>query len=349
MYARAWMQWVGGLGIVALSFVFVIGPGKLARKLAGYEGHGEDIVGSTRSLAQRALIVYTLLTVLCTLLLLTFNVDIFSAISHAFAAVSTGGFSIYDNSLAGLPGFHIAVIVLFFSLCGSIPLLLYYDSTQHGWRFFFRNAQFKALVTCSVLLIVMMTWSLYANSALTLGDAFTHGALLAVSAQTTTGFTTISLAKLDNTSQILLILSMTVGGSLGSTAGGIKLFRLLIFLKLLQVILQRSALPSHAVIEPDLQREKLKSEDIEKAFVVILLYITTILLSWLLFVIYGYPGIEALFEVTSATATVGLSTGISRAELEPLLKGVLCFDMLAGRLEIIALLIMFYPKNWISH
>jgi trk system potassium uptake protein TrkH len=64
--------------------------------------------------------------------------------------------------------------------------------------------------------------------------------------------------------------------------------------------------------------------------------------------LFGYDPLDALFEVVSATATVGLSTGISRPELETVLKGVLCFDMLAGRLEIIALLVILYPRNWVG-
>jgi len=71
-------------------------------------------------------------------------------------------------------------------------------------------------------------------------------------------------------------------------------------------------------------------------------------LSWLPFVYLGYDPLDALFEVTSACGTVGLSTGISRPELEPALKGLLCFDMLAGRLEIVALLVVLYPRSWIG-
>lgn len=71
-----------------------------------------------------------------------------------------------------------------------------------------------------------------------------------------------------------------------------------------------------------------------------------VFLSWLAFVAHGYRGIDALFEVVSATATVGLSAGIARPALEPLLKLVLCLDMLAGRVEIFALLVVLHPGTW---
>jgi trk system potassium uptake protein TrkH len=83
-----------------------------------------------------------------------------------------------------------------------------------------------------------------------------------------------------------------------------------------------------------------------RAMQVILLFVIITLLSWSAFVIMGYDPLDALFEVASATGTVGLSSGIARPELESILKGVLCFDMLAGRLEIIALLVILYPRNW---
>ena len=85
-----------------------------------------------------------------------------------------------------------------------------------------------------------------------------------------------------------------------------------------------------------------------RALQLILLFIGVAFLSWIPFVVMGYDPLDALFEVVSACGTVGLSSGISRSELEPILKGVLCFDMLAGRVEIIALLIVLYPRNWIG-
>ena len=71
-----------------------------------------------------------------------------------------------------------------------------------------------------------------------------------------------------------------------------------------------------------------------------------VLISWLIFVYYGYPPLDALFEVVSATGTVGLSTGITDTDLPAVLKGLLCVDMMVGRVEIVALLIVLYPPTW---
>jgi trk system potassium uptake protein TrkH len=132
----------------------------------------------------------------------------------------------------------------------------------------------------------------------------------------------------------------------GSTAGGIKIVRLLILIRLLQIMIRRVALPRHAVIEPRLNGHRLGDDEIQRALLVILLYAVVMVLSWIPFVAYGYDPLDALFEVVSATGTVGLSVGITSAALEPVLKGVLCVDMLLGRVEVFALLVLCHPMTW---
>jgi trk system potassium uptake protein TrkH len=139
---------------------------------------------------------------------------------------------------------------------------------------------------------------------------------------------------------------MTIGGGVGSTAGGIKLLRLLIVIRMVQLFIQRTAMPSHAFTQPRLAGKPLEADDLQRATLIILLFTALVFVSWLVFVASGQPPINALFEVVSATGTVGLSTGITGPNLSSLLKVVLCVDMLAGRLEIVAFLILFYPRTW---
>jgi trk system potassium uptake protein TrkH len=143
-----------------------------------------------------------------------------------------------------------------------------------------------------------------------------------------------------------MIGSMLIGGSVGSTAGGFKLLRLLLLLRLLQLVLVRTAAPRHAVIDVRLAGRRVDDEDLWRAMLLMVMFMLLVFLSWLAFVAHGYPALDALFEVASASGTVGLSSGITRPDLEPLLKAVLCFDMLAGRVEIFALLVVLYPGTW---
>ena len=152
--------------------------------------------------------------------------------------------------------------------------------------------------------------------------------------------------QLDAGSKLVLIFSMLVGGGAGSTAGGFKLLRLLIAASVFRLILLRTCLPKHAVIEPRLAGRRLQDEEIHAALLLIVLFVAVVALSWLPFVAMGYGPLDSLFEVVSATGTVGLSVGLTSATLPPLLKGILCIDMLMGRLEIMAWLVMLYPGTW---
>jgi len=177
-------------------------------------------------------------------------------------------------------------------------------------------------------------------------QVFHHAPLLAFSAQTTAGFSSIPCSQLDAGSKLVLIFSMLVGGGLGSTAGGFKLLRLLMAASVFRLILLRTCLPKHAVIEPRLAGRRLQEEEIRAALLLILLFVAVVALSWLPFVAMGYNPLDSLFEVVSATGTVGLSAGLTSATLPAPLKGILCVDMLMGRLEIIAWLVMLYPGTW---
>ena len=139
---------------------------------------------------------------------------------------------------------------------------------------------------------------------------------------------------------------MAIGGEMGSTAGGIKIIRLLILARLVQFAVRRNSVPSHAVIEPRLNGQRIEAQALTEVLTFTALFGATAFLSWIPFLWLGHDPLDSLFEIVSAMGTVGLSTGITRSELHPLLKAVLCLDMLAGRLEIIALLVLVDPRNW---
>jgi trk system potassium uptake protein TrkH len=134
----------------------------------------------------------------------------------------------------------------------------------------------------------------------------------------------------------------------GSTAGGIKLLRLLIVLRLLQLVLVRTALPRHAVVMPRIAGRRVGDAEITALLAFLSGLGLLVLASWIVFVAAGHPAFPAFLEVIAAVSTSGLSTGITGPDLAWHLKFLLIFDMLAGRLEIIALIILFYPATWIG-
>ena len=117
---------------------------------------------------------------------------------------------------------------------------------------------------------------------------------------------------------------------------------------MLYVFLQRPALPRQAVAEASLGKRRLEPDEIQGALSIVFVFLAVIGVSWLVFVGMGYNPLDSLFEVVSATGTVGLSSGITGPGLPSVLKGILSADMLLGRLEIIALLVLLYPRTWIG-
>ena len=348
LFARAWMQWYGGLGIVVLSIALLMGHRAAARRLADPVESGEALVATARTHARHSLVVYVCLSLLGLALVWPLAGDGFDALLLVLSAVSTGGFSAFDNGLAGL-GSMTAAAVLVVSLLGAVSLPVYWRMVHAGpgggLRALFRDLESHALLAGCLLVGGLLTWLAWEHG---MARPWYHGMLMGISALSTTGFATLSVADMDPTSKLIMIVAMLVGGSVGSTAGGFKLLRLLILMRLLQLSLRRLAMPPHAVAQPYLSGHKLDNDDIQKSLQLILLFTGITLLSWLAFVAAGYDPLDALFEVASACGTAGLSSGITRPELEPVLKGVLCFDMLAGRLEVIALLLVLYPRNWIG-
>jgi trk system potassium uptake protein TrkH len=344
---RAWMQWYGGLGIAVFSLALVFGHLAGARRLVGLDRQ-EDLHASTRTYARQVLLAYLVLTLLALLALWLSLGDGLQALLHALAAVSTGGFSGYDQSLADMPSRIAPYLTIGTALLGALPLLLYYQIvSRRSWRLA-GDPEWWALPLTVALVALLLVLVLHAEDGMNWSDALHHGVLLGASAQTTAGFSTLPVGELGDSAKLLLIMAMLGGGSVGSTAGGIKLLRLLILAKLVSLILRRTAMPRHAVTTMRLGGRTLETEEIQRALVVILLFILTVVLSWAIMVASGQPVVDALFEVVSAVGTVGLSSGIVSHDLATGLKLLLCLDMLLGRLEIVALLVLIYPPTWLG-
>jgi trk system potassium uptake protein TrkH len=337
LFTRAWMQWFGGLGIVVLSLALAFGRIADMRQLADAASEEEDLVSGVRLHARQVLAVYLVLTAAGFGLVLGAGLPLFKALIHTLSAVSTGGFSTLPDSLAGLDR-RAQLALLTAAFLGALPLPLFYRVFARGARELVRDPELRALAAAACL-VALLLWLL--------GRVAPADALMqALSAQTGTGFSTLDVGALEPQAKWVLVLSMVTGAGVGSTAGGVKLLRVLILLRVIQFAILRAQTPRHAVLQPSLAGRLLEPAQIEHALLVLLLFPLVILCSWLPFLAMGHDPLNALLEVVSATATVGLSTGITGPELAPWLKAVLTLDMLAGRVEVFALLVLLYPGTW---
>lgn len=349
LFARAWMQWIGGLGIVVLSLTAMIQPGLTAKRLADFQEREGDLAGGTRGYARRIVVVYAVLTAFGIILLGLLQVGWFNAVLYTFAAVSTGGFAPHAASLSGLGGTGGPSAVIFLSIAGALPLVLYYQTVVSDRRAWMKDRQLQTLLVLGLSTAAVLTCFLWLRNGFSWPEALYHGTLNAFSAQSTAGFSSTGIAGFDQGAKLTLIFSMMTGGSTGSTAGGIKVIRLLILVRLLYLIIRRTGMPRQAVVHARLDGQRLETDEIHNALCLVMVFLILIGLSWLPFVAMGHQPLDSLFEVVSAVATVGLSAGISGPELHPFLKGVLCADMLMGRLEILAWLVLVYPGTWLGN
>lgn len=348
LFARAWMQWFGGLGIVVLSVAMLMGHQLAAR-------HLEDPLDSAtmattaRQHARDVLKVYLCLTLVGLMVLWLLLGDGFRALLYVLSAVSTGGFTPDDDSLAACDRLPVRYVIMLLALCGAIPLQLYYRAWRRRVRDLFRDIEFVSLLLLSGIVCTALVQLLHFKSGLDWHASISHGVLIGISAQTTSGFTDLDMSALDDSAKIVTAMSMLIGGSMGSTAGGFKVIRALILLRVVHLLILRTSLPDHAVVNPRLGGALLGHDALLRAMLLIALFVAVTLISWLVFLAHGYPPVDALFEVASAIGTVGLTSGITRSALPEILKFVLCLDMLLGRVEIVALLVVLYPRTWFGN
>lgn len=346
LFTRSWMQWLGGLVILVLALAFVLEPGAAARKLGALASDSGNARESTFLRGRRILVAYALLTSVGFLGIWALEGDAVSALIHALSAVSTGGFSTHTDSLAGLasPAARWAVTAL--SFAGAVPMLLFFAIFMKGVASSGAASEAKALALVSVVLIGALAVAFMASGAAGWTEALTDAALLGVSAQSTTGYSAMDVAGLSPTAKALLVAAMMVGGSSGSTAGGLKVFRVLIVVLLVRLVLLKVSAAPHAKPILRMGGRRMSPAMVQRALAVILIYLAICYASWLAFLAAGHPPLDSLFEVVSALSTVGLSTGIAGPDLQTALKLVLCAGMLLGRLEILAFLVLLYPRNW---
>lgn len=345
-FERMWMQWIGGLGIVVLSVALLAGDDVAARRLVESPISPDTLETSARQHARRCFVIYALLTVAGMAVLRLSGWSGTDAVLLALAAVSTGGFAPHDASLAATPLWTARLAVIGIAFLGAVSLPLYHAAWRRRWKTVFTDPELRALVICCALgSLILMALMARAQGGWSQALA-AHAATMAMSAQTTSGFSSLPPSQLDNASLLALTVAMGIGGSVGSTAGGIKLLRLLLVLRIVQLVLRRAAMPRRAVVAVRMQDRPVEPEALTGALFLVVLFGATVVLSWLPFLMLGHDPLRALFEVVSAVGTVGLSAGVTGPELQPALKGVLCLDMLLGRVEFIALLVVLNPRTW---
>lgn len=347
LFTAAWLQWLGGLGIMVFSFALLFGQGIGAKRLTAVLGEQQNVYGGTRAYAGVVVRVYVGLTVGGIAALWIAGANWFVAVTLTLASVSTGGYSPLNASIGSLDD-AIQAIVILLCLFGAVAPSIFYEAAHGRWRVVLRDFELRALVIACMVVsaLLLLRWWIQEHPGAYIGSM--DLVITALSAQTTAGFSAVQISNLDTFSKLVLIVAMGLGGGVGSSAGGIKLLRLIVFIKVVQLVILKTRLTPHAVAPTQIIVREWADHELIRLLLIILLFVGVVALSWLVFLWFGHDPLDSLFEVVSATGTVGLSTGLTSGGLESPLKAILCLDMLLGRLEILPILVLLAPRTWIG-
>lgn len=353
LFWRSLTQWVGGLGIVLLAIVIMPGVGGKSLYLFSAESSGvkvDKLFPRIADTARRLWMIYFSLTALEVILLLLGHMDLFDAICNAFSTTSTGGFSPKQDSIAYYQSPYIEyVISIFMIICGiNFNVLLYFTfgKMKKSWldeeaRFFLRSI----LIFTGIIALI-----LFFQKGLGVEEAFRKSLFQVASLHTATGFATTDYMLWPAATWLLLTVVMLMGGSAGSTSGGMKSIRFVILLKELRNVFRRLLHPK-AVLPVRVNQQVLGLHIIRVVSAFVLMYMIIVLVGTFLMVLSGVGMMESFGCVISSMGGVGPGLGAygpaaTWSTLPDVCKLLLTLLMVLGRLELFTMLVLFYPSFW---
>lgn len=350
---RSFTHWIGGMGV--LVFILAILPmvGGYNMYIMKAESPGPSVgklVPKVKTTAKILYLIYFAMTVVQIVILLCSRMPWFDAVAMTFGTAGTGGFGILNDSAASYTTFQQGVITVFMILFG-VNFNVYYLFLIKKPKEALLSEEVRNYLLIILASILLITWNIR-GSFTSLFQAFHHSAFQVASIITTTGYSTVDFDLWPSFSKTILVILMFIGACAGSTGGGIKVSRIVIGVKTVKKELSSLIHPRSVKIL------KFEGKAIEHT---VLRSINTYLIAYILIFVASLliVSIENFDLVTNftavATALNNIGPGLSKAGptcnfgfFSPLTKGVLMFDMLAGRLELFPMLLLFSPQTWMK-
>ncbi len=342
---RSLMQYCGGLGFVMMMVMLV--SGKQSMNLFNAEGHPDKLMPNLKKTAQMIFAMYLSFLAIGTAAYVIAGMPLFDSVCHTMCALSTGGFSTRLDSIGTFHSLPIELITIVLMLIGTTNFAVLLLLVKRKWRQVSRVSEIRFLFVLLLLFIPPTALSLAKGFGTNFGTGLRRASFDLVSALSTTGYSTMSYADWPPFALGVMILMMLIGGGMGSTAGGMKLTRVYLLLRMLGLNIKKRILPQRTVNAPYYRKAQSKAKiDVALCEDTVgftgCYLILFVLGSLLLTLTTGHGLMEAMFEFASALGTVGLSIGLTGPATGASTLIIEIIGMILGRLEIFIVLIGFY-------
>lgn len=351
---RFMMHLVGGLGLIVVALSLGIFGKRSGSSLYTAEGRSEhvvpNVVQTTQLILRITLVIIFIAAVALTALCISIGMEpvraVLQSIWLAISAFNTGGFAPMAESVSYYNSIPIEVFLMLLMILGSISFVVHAEVWKGRLQSFFGDIEIRTMLIWLLVMTVVVAASLSASALFSdLPAMIRRGLFMVVSAFSTTGFQNVTTNQLTTVFSsgafLALALIAAVGGSAGSTAGGVKLHRVGIIFKSIVSTVKEAVSPSPArvvVSYNHLGRRVLSSDAVKEAMTVFVLFVITYSVGALVGIAHGYEASQAIMESVSMTSNGGIITGIVTPGMSPSLEAFYIFQMWAGRLEFVTLL-----------
>ncbi|MDX2411309.1 MAG: TrkH family potassium uptake protein [Woeseiaceae bacterium] len=354
LYYRQQLQWLGGMGIIVLAVAVLpmLGVGGMQLYRAETPGPVKDTKLTPRitETAKALWYVYLAFTIACAASYLAAGMGWFDALCHAFSTVAIGGFSTHDMSMAYFDSTAIDIVAIVFMFAAGINFSLHF----YAWRYvsvkhYSQDTEFRTYAAILLVLSVLVIMGLFRHQVYASpGDTLINGLFQAVSIATTTGFTTADYASWPAALPVALIFASFIGGCAGSTAGGLKVIRVLLIYKQGVREIKRLIHPS-AEIPVKLGTKAVQFRVVDAVWGFFSVYIVVFVVLMMAMMLTGLDQVSAFSAVAATLNNLGPGLGEVSSGFMSLTdagKWTAVAGMLLGRLEIFTLLVLITPTFW---
>jgi trk system potassium uptake protein TrkH len=350
---RSLTEWLGGMGVIVLSVAVLsrFFGGRANPLIMQAEVPGDRVTRMAPRMAQTARLlwgIYALFTAAEAIILMLLGMGAFDALCHSFTTMPTGGFGTHDASIAYWNNPAIEMVILVFTLISGTSFVLHYHALRGKWRKYLSDPEFRFAMLIIAFAVIFIAGDLAVRGIYSIGNSVRFSSFQVVSIVTTTGYVTADYGLWPLSSQLMLLLLMFFGGTLGSTGGGLKMLRVLIILKSMRLLMYKAS-HRRGVFHVKLGNVTISDEQVAATATYVILYVAIIAVATMILAVQGEGLITSGSAAITAMSNVGPGMGMvgpvdNFAYLSGVSKVVLGLLMWLGRLEILGGLLLFSPR-----